>query len=100
MTPRYDGQVGQSTCGKKPVTDPVKKRIAKGYEADFISDIESTTFAPGLNEGLTRRLSCIKNEPAWIPISVWRRQAYMICSCAVLVLKKFNLCGALVLPAS
>jgi len=44
------------------------------YEAGFVTDIESDTFEPGLNEDVIKRLSQIKGEPEWM--LEWRLEAY------------------------
>ncbi|MBS1706603.1 MAG: Fe-S cluster assembly protein SufB [Armatimonadetes bacterium] len=36
------------------------------YKEGFVTDIESDTFEPGLNEDVVRRLSALKNEPSWM----------------------------------
>lgn len=56
------------------MTDQIEKAIAQKYEAGFVSDIESTTFEPGLNEDVIRRLSEVKGEPAWM--LDWRLKAF------------------------
>ena len=44
------------------------------YEAGFITDIESETLAPGLDESVVKFISAKKNEPEWL--TEWRLQAY------------------------
>jgi Fe-S cluster assembly protein SufB len=44
------------------------------YAHGWTSDIESETFAPGLDEDVVRRLSAIKEEPEWL--LEWRLKAY------------------------
>ncbi|NIP74304.1 MAG: Fe-S cluster assembly protein SufB [Gammaproteobacteria bacterium] len=44
------------------------------YEAGFVTDIESDTFEPGLNEDVITRLSQVKGEPEWM--LEWRLDAY------------------------
>ena len=44
----------------------LEQHIAKEYEWGFTTDIESETFAPGLNEAVVGALSKKKNEPAWM----------------------------------
>jgi Fe-S cluster assembly protein SufB len=44
------------------------------YEHGFITDIETETFAPGLNEDVVRAISARKNEPEFM--LKWRLQAY------------------------
>jgi Fe-S cluster assembly protein SufB len=56
------------------MTEQIDKALAQKYEAGFVSDIESETFAPGLNEDVIRRISANKNEPEWM--LEWRLRAY------------------------
>jgi len=44
------------------------------YEAGFVTDIESETLPPGLNEGVIRHISAIKQEPEWM--LDWRLESY------------------------
>ena len=44
------------------------------YEWGFVTDIESESFPPGLNEDVIRALSAKKNEPEWM--TEWRLKAY------------------------
>ncbi|MCX7115372.1 MAG: Fe-S cluster assembly protein SufB [Gammaproteobacteria bacterium] len=48
--------------------------LAQDYQHGFVTDIETDTFAPGLNEDMIRRLSAIKGEPAFV--LNWRLEAY------------------------
>ncbi|MFP3873402.1 MAG: Fe-S cluster assembly protein SufB [Thiohalophilus sp.] len=52
----------------------VDELIDRGYEHGFITEIESDTFPPGLNEDVIRALSAKKNEPEWM--LEWRLKAY------------------------
>ncbi|MDR9435928.1 MAG: Fe-S cluster assembly protein SufB [Thiohalophilus sp.] len=54
--------------------DTVDELIKRGYEHGFITEIESDTFPPGLNEDVIRALSAKKNEPDWM--LEWRLKAY------------------------
>jgi len=56
------------------MTVQINQAIAREYEAGFISNIESITFEPGLNEDVIRRLSAIKGEPNWM--LDWRLKAF------------------------
>jgi len=49
---------------------------SKEYEYGFYTDIESDTFAPGLNEEVIRALSTKKNEPEWM--TQWRLDAFRV----------------------
>jgi len=47
---------------------------AREYEAGFITDIDSDTLPPGLNDDVVRAISAKKNEPAWL--LNWRLEAF------------------------
>lgn len=59
-----------------PVRDnaEVEAALNRRYEAGFVTDIESTSLPPGLNEDIVRQLSAIKGEPEWM--TEWRLAAY------------------------
>ena len=46
----------------------------KVYEAGFITDVESETLPPGLDENVVRHISKQKNEPEWL--TDWRLRAF------------------------
>lgn len=48
--------------------------IRKEYSAGFVTNIESDTLAPGLDEDVIRFISAKKQEPAWM--LEWRLEAY------------------------
>ncbi|MFV1872663.1 MAG: Fe-S cluster assembly protein SufB [Oleiphilus sp.] len=52
----------------------VKELIKREYKHGFVTDIESETFEPGLNESIIRRISAKKKEPEWL--LEWRLKAY------------------------
>ena len=54
--------------------EQIDKAIGKEYAAGFISDIESDTLPPGLNEDVIRFISAKNNEPEWL--LDWRLEAY------------------------
>ncbi|AWN17074.1 Fe-S cluster assembly protein SufB [Salinisphaera sp. LB1] len=55
--------------------DDVEELVAtREYEAGFVTDLESDTVAPGLNEDVIRFISNKKNEPEWM--LEWRLEAY------------------------
>lgn len=56
------------------MTDQIDKALEREYEAGFVSDIESDTFEPGLDEDVVRRISAMKNEPQWM--LDWRLKAF------------------------
>ncbi|TBR37834.1 Fe-S cluster assembly protein SufB [Marinomonas agarivorans] len=48
------------------MTEQIDKALEREYEAGFVSDVESETFEPGLNEDIIRRISTMKGEPEWM----------------------------------
>ena len=52
----------------------VKEIMDNDYQHGFVTDIESETFLPGLNEAVIRAISKKKNEPEFL--LAWRLQAY------------------------
>ena len=56
------------------MSEEVKKYIKTEYEAGFVTDVESDTIPPGLNEDVIRLISGKKNEPQWM--LEWRLKAY------------------------
>ncbi|MEJ2681661.1 MAG: Fe-S cluster assembly protein SufB [Gammaproteobacteria bacterium] len=60
-----------------PTQDAVlTARLNHEYEHGFYTDIESDSFAPGLNEDIIRALSAKKNEPAFL--LDWRLKAFEV----------------------
>jgi Fe-S cluster assembly protein SufB len=47
---------------------------AREYSAGFVTDIDSDTLPPGLNEDVIRMISAKKSEPAWL--LDWRLEAF------------------------
>ena len=54
--------------------ETIDKAIDKEYAAGFVSDIESDTLPPGLDENVVRFISAKKGEPEWM--LEWRLEAY------------------------
>ena len=52
----------------------IDSNLEKDYEYGFITDIESETIPPGLNEDVIRTISKKKEEPQWL--FDWRLKAY------------------------
>ena len=52
----------------------VHRRVNQSYKEGFVTDIESDTLPPGLNEDVIRAISAKKNEPQWL--LNWRLKAY------------------------
>src|SRR6201991_3011774 len=58
-----------------PQTDPtLEALVAQKYRHGFVTDIESDTVPPGLNEDVIRKISAIKKEPDFL--LQWRLKAY------------------------
>lgn len=55
-------------------TSNVEEFVHKEYEHGFVTEIDSDTVAPGLNEDVIRLISTKKNEPEWL--LEWRLKAY------------------------
>jgi Fe-S cluster assembly protein SufB len=53
--------------------DNLEKLVSRGYEHGFVTDIESDTVPPGLDEDVVRLISGKKNEPAFL--TEWRLKA-------------------------
>lgn len=58
------------------MSEQIEQALNREYEAGFVSDIASDTFAPGLDEDVIRRISAIKEEPEWM--LDWRLKAFRI----------------------
>lgn len=54
--------------------DPLNDRLSLDYSAGFITNIDSDTLPPGLNEDVVRFISNKKDEPDWM--TEWRLAAY------------------------
>jgi Fe-S cluster assembly protein SufB len=57
-------------ASNEAVTEAMNRR----YSAGFVTDIESESLPPGLNEHVVRAISARKNEPEWL--TEWRLKAY------------------------
>ena len=55
-------------------TETLENLIHKEYKPGFVTDLESDTFPPGLNEDVVRAISAKKNEPEFM--LQWRLAAY------------------------
>ncbi|HXR45991.1 MAG TPA: Fe-S cluster assembly protein SufB [Candidatus Limnocylindrales bacterium] len=55
-------------------TDTIETFVASEYKYGFVSDIETESFAPGLDEGVVRKISQMKGEPDFM--LQWRLKAY------------------------
>lgn len=56
------------------MSEEINQAIRREYEAGFVSDIESDTFEPGLDESVIARISAVKKEPEWM--LEWRLKAF------------------------
>jgi len=56
------------------MSEQIEQLVRKEYSAGFITDIESETLPPGLNEEVIAFISAKKNEPEWM--LEWRLKAY------------------------
>ncbi|MCC5871517.1 MAG: Fe-S cluster assembly protein SufB [Gammaproteobacteria bacterium] len=54
--------------------EAIDRHLAREYEAGWVTDIESDTLPPGLDEDVVRFISAKKNEPEWM--TEWRLEAY------------------------
>ncbi|MGE8248636.1 MAG: Fe-S cluster assembly protein SufB, partial [Stenotrophomonas bentonitica] len=52
----------------------IHEQLGRKYSAGFITDIESDSLPPGLDEDTIRALSAKKDEPEWM--TQWRLDAY------------------------
>ena len=55
-------------------TETIEQLATKDYKYGFVTDIESDTLPPGLNEDVVREISLRKQEPEWL--LEWRLKAY------------------------
>lgn len=51
----------------------IDENLTKDYEYGFVTDIESDTIPPGLDENVIRTISAKKEEPEWL--LEWRLKA-------------------------
>jgi len=56
------------------MSEEVEQYLKTEYEAGFVTDIESETIPPGLDESVIRLISAKKNEPEWL--LEWRLKAF------------------------
>jgi Fe-S cluster assembly protein SufB len=55
-------------------TETIEQLATREYKYGFVTDIESDTLPPGLDEDVVRAISARKHEPAWL--LEWRLKAY------------------------
>jgi len=58
------------------MTAEIAEFTKKEYEHGFVTNIESETLPPGLDEGVVRKISAIKGEPEWM--TEWRLKAFRL----------------------
>ncbi|TAN07260.1 MAG: Fe-S cluster assembly protein SufB [Rhodanobacteraceae bacterium] len=54
--------------------EEVQAALSGSYKAGFVTNVETDTLPPGLNEDIVRAISARKHEPEWM--TEWRLQAY------------------------
>ena len=57
-------------------SETLESIIHKEYKPGFVTDLESDTFPPGLNEDVIRAISAKKEEPEFM--LQWRLEAYRL----------------------
>ncbi len=57
-------------------TSEIEQLAKKEYKYGFVTEIESETFPPGLNEDVIRAISAKKDEPQWL--LDWRLKAFAV----------------------
>ena len=57
-----------------PQNAEILERLGRRYDAGFVTEIESDSLPPGLDEDTIRALSTRKEEPEWM--TDWRLAAY------------------------
>ena len=68
-------QTDTTATAPEPVQNAeIIERLGRRYEAGFVTEIESDSLPPGLDEDVIRALSAKKNEPEWM--TQWRLEAY------------------------
>ena len=55
-------------------TETIETLVSQEYKYGFVTDVESESAPPGLNEDIVRLISAKKKEPAWL--TEWRLKAY------------------------
>ena len=55
-------------------SETLEQLTKQGYSAGFVTEIESETIPPGLDENVVRLISKKKNEPEWL--LEWRLEAF------------------------
>ena len=58
----------------KPIENSIDALLGKSYRHGFVTDIDSDTLPPGLDEDVVRFISRKKREPEFM--TEWRLKAY------------------------
>ena len=75
VLPNITSQImSQTETESVPHEQPIADHLNADYAAGFVTDIESDTLPPGLDESTVRFISAKKDEPNWL--TDWRLQAY------------------------
>ena len=56
------------------MSSPIETLVNREYQYGFVTDVESDTIEPGLNEDVVRLISSKKDEPSWL--LDWRLKAF------------------------
>ena len=72
--PSQERQAQEGPAQERPAQEQqITDRLTADYDAGFITDVESDTLPPGLDEATVRFISAKKNEPEWL--TDWRLAA-------------------------
>src|SRR5690606_37015439 len=71
---RGPGPDGRGSMSNATENAEILEQLGRRYDAGFVTDIESDSLPPGLDEGTIRALSARKEEPEWM--TQWRLEAY------------------------
>src|SRR5258708_39959320 len=55
-------------------TDTIESLVKQDYKYGFVTDVETESAPPGLNEDIIRLISSKKNEPEWM--TEWRLKSF------------------------
>ena len=66
----------QESQNQKEQNEELENLVKREYKEGFVTDIESETFAPGLDEDVVRRISEKKGEPEFM--TEWRLNAFRV----------------------
>src|SRR5690606_21315990 len=71
---RDPGPDGRGSMSNATENAEILEQLGRRYDAGFVTDIESDSLPPGLDEGTIRALSARKDEPEWM--TEWRLAAF------------------------